>query len=720
MDISPLPERATHLSANQQRNDMPILCPRFDIPYFVISCGRIYLSGHSYYRLTAIDDGPDLAPLYVSKAESDAVNNLKIAIVKIDFAELRSILDYFPTLPRLMNSDRDQEAHESLFGLLLVMGRLSDLERLYGIATSDGTSHDGDYKLINQRETFGSRAALIHEKILVNLPEKQDRRWPVRGLVVDKMVGKGSYGYVFLEQKDLWKFSLSTSEYVREFLTHSLLTLFSTALPPEVQSPIIVSDVMIQNHLLRLYPLQQLTRDNINSCSNKSLPRVDQFAQIIKQLFFGVCALRDRFIMHLDISTTNVMWDPVGKNFRIIDYGGTIGDDSFLDIGTIVNRICTRTTRAPEYSSSETIWQRNESSEALTAYYSIMSYLFDPSVLAEQPYVKGEMCLKHIKSELEATGSTTPEITCLRRVHTAAHSLPKDRPPLEWILSSGTDDDDRKAMEMGSIGSLSRFIHMKQCLGRYITQWPKGHTLSAEWFAKRTNFILLIISRINCTTYEGVSCGGLIEAMVPPPYTTVRCITIYDALCDIVREGKADHVLSRYVTETSCYAVLANAIIYLSLAPAKTPLVEVEYYANHPLHVILRAFLEYPNLVSLFLSPITAYTLLLLETPRADQVDAATLENRFSPTVGVFKPETSHRMIRCLYNLKTERRSQPMHDPKIREFAKYYMTRLMEGPIIVENESDWWKLFKTQFPYKDASNRLYREHINNILRLWFT
>src|SRR6185437_14463915 len=103
------------------------------------------------------------------------------------------------------------------------------------------------------------------------------------------------------------------------------------------------------------------------------------------------------FIMHLDISPANVMWDDRNSTVRIIDYGGTIGDDSFFDIGNIVSRICTRTTRAPEYGSPETIWQRNESSEGLSAYYAIMSNVFPEELVRDQPYLKEVACQSQVK-----------------------------------------------------------------------------------------------------------------------------------------------------------------------------------------------------------------------------------------------------------------------------------------------------------------------------------
>ncbi len=479
------------------------ICPTFNLPYFIMSYGRIYLSGHSYFRLNEAVAGTavPLSILYASREESDAVIQLRLAISNLNFMYIKDILDLHPALPRLLTNTRgrcDQEANEQLFGLLLVMGRVRDLERLYGVIISDGTSEDGTppqdvpavldsdeqprYEMITQRESFGSRAALVHERICVRrssattliscwapdaistlTPVKLYPRWPTRGLVIERMLGKGSYGYVFEvpRQAGLFKFSTTTSEYVRELLTQCVLSTLHTGLPQVVETPTMADMEAVQHHLLELTPLHPVTRQTAAAYAETvtagttgihadlqgvSLSVVDQLSLMVKLLMNGVRALRDRFIMHLDISTTNVMWDNKTSTIRIIDYGGTIGDDSFLDIGRIVTRVCTRSTRAPEYGSGETIWQRNESSEALSAYYSIMSHIFDQTVLGEQPYAKEKACSAVIKKELDkwdaewrtSTGDKElpRQLEFLRRVHLASRSLPKDRPPIDWILST--------------------------------------------------------------------------------------------------------------------------------------------------------------------------------------------------------------------------------------------------------------------------------------------
>jgi hypothetical protein len=443
--------------------------------------------------------------------------------------------------------------------------------------------------------------------------------------------------------------------------------------------------------------------------------------------------------MHLDLSTSNIMWDAEADSLRIIDYAGTIGDDSFLDIGSTVTRVCTRSTRAPEYSSEEILWQRNESSEALSVYYALMSHIFSREVINDQPYAKESSCRERVRvdielwntewrSRVEDSAELPGEIMCIRRVHDAARSLPKDRPPLEWILSSGTDASDREALEMGCIGSIPRFTYIRQCVTRYISQWPQGDAeLDDEWRALRARFVALLIGRIDCPGTVGVTCGGLASKTIPPPYTTVRCLALYDGLTTIVREGHAEDSLIHYMSNIAYYNLLVNGILYVALSTSKTQLVDVEHYSGHPLHVVLRAIVKFPNLLSVFLSPITVFALLTLETPRATVNDQAASAVRLSEATPKPKPETSHRIIRCLYNLRRDRRSQPMFGASLKciaEFARNYMTRLLRAPIILENENDWWKLLRSSSsPFLESQQPLVAGcaiHVDNVMRLWFT
>lgn len=835
----------------------PPLVPAFNVPNFALSCSQIFLAGHSYYLIgdivvTDSDSSSTVTPdpltvLYPSRDETAVLPEFRLAIIKSNIDSLKRILDTRPALPRLLLNPRgrcDQECHTLLFGLLLVLGRVRDLERLYGVVPSSsllpvGQSHsdhlilaeDGDEEMtcitITQREEFGNRAALVHESIAAQRSEnttlssvwspdpifyaasrqkatKKHFRIPIRCLSIEKMVGKGSYGFVYESGGLLKKFSTTTSEYVRELLSQCVLTLTSKntglsvaegeKIPSEVKSPTSATSSQVQHHILTLTQLSAITRSNIVEFiqvvggiqaidSSKNLRGLemtafDQLALICRSLFNGVRSLRDRFMMHLDLSTTNVMWDKSvgnGGGVRVIDYGGTIGDDSFLDIGTIVSRVCTRSTRAPEYGSGESLWQRNESSETLSAYHAIMSHAFSPTLTGTQPYAKEEACSLAVKLEMDAWDREwrargkneqredeqveikdqepiPAEIECIRRVHQASRILPRDRPPLDWLLSNGTDSGDRHALEMGCIGSIARYTHVRHCLSRFVSQWPRGVPLDpiadidSMWLSKRTIFISILISRLTCTTLEGITCGGLASRLVPPPYTAVRCVSIYDALRDIILlsvlnsdSESVEPVLIRYMSEPSCYPVLVNAILYLALAPSKSLLVEVEHYANHPLHVIIRTIVRDTSLVSIFLSPITAYSLLILETPRACVNDEAALDLRNSMQTPIPKPATSHRILRCLYNLKSEHRCRPMHGShlkQIAQFSKSYMSRLFRAPIVVDSESDWWRtllriegtvaippLLSDETLSAAAVPAISQEctaYVDSVLNLWFT
>lgn len=623
-----------------------------------------------------------------------------------------------------------QEQHEGLFGLLLMMGRTRDLERLYAVVGSDLSIEQPDksirdadeephYEMISQREVFGNRASLIYDRIhirrsMILSPPVEPRatvhqRWPIRSLIVERMVGKGSYGYVFENGGRLLKFSFTMAEYVRELLTHCLLTV------TEGVTPTFASEDLVQYHLLALHSMQPLTRGSLpvyaTIMSEHAVPSVklaplDEIAIVVRSLFNSVRSLRDRFVMHLDISTSNVMWDPASASVKLIDFGGTIGDDSFLNIGPIVSRVCTRSTRPPEYGTSDTLWQRNESSETLSAYYAIMSHVFPASILSELPHLKEELCRKQVETELTERPNPVP---CIRRVHLASRGHSADRPLLDWLLSSGTPEDDHAADDLGRIGTFSRYSHMRQCLGRYISQWPRGRGLDSsresdtEWLINRSTFISLLLSRITCTDSLGITCGGLTHRLVPPPYTLVRCLALYDAIRDLVREPSADSVLSRYMSEAACYPVLVNAILYVSLAPSKTQLCDIEHYLNHPLHAILRAFVRHPPLVTIFLSPITAFILLQLESPRSVEAEH---ENR-------------QPMFRCLYNLRRDRRDTEVNR-RVKDFVENYMLSLLRAPLMIETENDWWKFLRTGGGSLTDPEPFYTNYVDSVTRLWFS
>lgn len=718
------------------------LCSSFGVPFNIVTKKKIYLLGYSYYKLSYSDTLPDVIS-FPSREETIALPQLEEILESDDAIKLQVLLESYPLLPRLLVDRRGrckQESHELLFGLLLNMGNVKVLERLYAVAVCDGSLDERS--MISQRETFGSKTALVHDRIGVQ------REGPivVRGIDIVRLVGKGSFGVVFEDMENtLIKYGIVSGEYIREVLCHCMLMTTTGGLTGAESrdscgiNPIsFVSPDMIQDHLLQLYPLTPINRAALPTISEdfsldfpSEACSVDRIAVVIRTLMHSIRELRDRFIMHLDLSTTNVMYCSSKKQVKIIDYGGTIGDDSFLDIGMMVSRVCTRSTRAPEYGSPETLWQRNESSETLSAYYAIMSNIFKAELLNVQPYMKEKECSSQVTQEIATWDAewkdknlTFPcDLDSLRRVHMTAHRLPRDRPPLDWILSNGTFEEDSKALEMGTIGSSIRNSHIKNCLERFISQWPKGkqHGLSIEWKLRRDTFIMILLSRINSRGDEGTSCGGLTHHVIPPPYIMTRCIVLYDALRDIliIEASTSEPALVRYMTEEACCPILVNAILYLALAPCKATMIDVEHYTSHPLHVILRVIVKYPHLISIFLSPITAYILLIMEAPVQDNI--------IDPSESSLVPCTknSHRIIRCLYNLRRDKRCQPMYGPllpKIINFVREYMLLIMKEPLVIQGgDEGWWKFLRIRLTRSrtipaSMENELY---VDSVIRTWF-
>lgn len=744
------------------------ICGNFPIPFHVTFYDRIYLQGYSYFKLQVKSiSEPPLAIMYASREETMLIPELRWALSNVDTKKIMEILDTNPAIPRLLITTRgrcDKDMHQVLFGVLLYYGRARDLERLYGIVFAEDNNsgepifdadEDRENLIISQEETFGSRLILQHEGIVVKRSntttlltcwssdevskrrDKNYQRWPTLGIPIERIVGSGTFGFVFKGSNRLFKYGIMPIEYCRELLSQLVLTMTSDSLPIEVTVPTFATTDMIRYHLLELHQLKPITRDNVLTYSEEFAERregltlIDRLALILRRLIMGVKALRDRFVMHLDLSTTNIMWDSDANTIRIIDFGGTIGDDSFLDLGHTVSRVCTRSTRPPEYHAPETMWQRNESSETLSVYYALMSHVLAPDIINVQPYVKEPICSEYVEKATRDI-PVSSELYHLHRVHTVARSRPIDRPSIDWVLSTGSEQEDQRAIEMGCIGSVHRFAHIRHCFLQYVNRWPRGRQgFDDEWRTRRNLFIAQLISRIDCPGTYGTTCGGLVSRLIPPPYITARCITLYDALRDLVLESRADSRLEFFMRDNDSYSVLMTAILYVALAPSKASLVDIEHHAGHPVHVILQTLLENQNLVSLFLSPITVFALLVLETPHATQNDQAAHAARLMQP----RTQNSHRIIRCLYNLRRDNRSQPMCGSTmnvIGAFTRSYMTRLLREPFVVENESVWWKKLLRTKPTADGTSLLdlgpeipplssqCASHIDNIIRMWFS
>lgn len=719
---------------------LPPLVPEFNVPYSVTICGNIYLSGYSYYKTQNGEDpagGQQSCFRRKRKKNPRTVADLRYCIENQEISELVELLDSDPELPNyLLDSEGkcDQAIHQALLGILLLVARISDLNLLYGIRVSTTVSTAAEDDKISYREMFGTRSSLVHENILVRKISTQNRV-PIRCLSYDHLIGKGSFGHVFNIDGALVKFSHVTSEYIRELLSQCVLsatedslcgvyaksgiTQCTSALPQEVHSPTTAPSDFIHHHLLSLKPLQPLTRISIihyittilqQQQSSRSNSGGASAEILIRRLLHGIRALRDRFVMHLDISTNNIMWDPHANTIRLIDYGGTIGDDSFIDIGTNVTKLCTRSTRPPEYNVSTTLWQRNENSESLSAYYAVMGHIFPVDLLNEPPFNKEYACRKIVEKD------TTTVLTCEadRQIHLFSRSNPQERPLLDWVL------DGEAGLSMGIIGSLNRYRHMRQCLFRFVSMWPRRtEPLEDIWKTRRSLFISILLPRISCMNLDdGTTCGGLIQDyIIPPPYTAARCLTLYDALRDLITCPKFEPLLTRYLTETSYYRILVNTILYISLSPSKPRLYEVEYYSCHPLHTVLRAITQYPHLISCFLSPITVFTLLHIETPKI-------LKSSEQPGDVVHQP-----ILRCLYSLKPERRMYNESVDGVAGFVRKYLSHILREPLLISSKKEWWKFLIVEEGttgggggMSSPETPLSREatnYVESVIRLWF-
>lgn len=660
------------------------------MPLYVIYQDHLYLSGYSYFRLKLDDILLSTAiPTYASQEENNAMPEFRWAIANRDAEKAFAILGLHQTLPRLLTTVQgrcDKDAHLMLLGMLLYYRRVQDLERLYGI----GMATDSEACTISQDESFGETTSLRYYGIHIRRAESTD--WQSRGIKIDSILGNGSFGIVFMCSSQLVKFSMMSAEYCRELLMHLVLTVTNEGLPREVVPVTHVTANMIPHHILGLRQLTPITRERMARCLIDST---------LRQLFVGEAALRDRFLMHLDLSTTNLMWDSQLEIIRVIDCAGTIGDDTFLDLGPIIDRACTRSTRPPEYTCPDNLWQRNESSEILSIYYAIMSHVFDPGVINLLPEIKEEACLKE-----RGEG----------RIHEAIRSKISERSSLESLISLPDD--------IGIIGSLSRFSHIRRCLTRYVNLWPRGtNTIRGE---KRQKFIDMLLLTMECLGERRIDFGGLTtRKIVPSPYLSARCVNLYDALATVTDEADLEY----YMNSIDSYQVLVNAILYISLAPCKIDLLDIEHYPSHPVHVILQVLFKRPEIMSIFLSPITAFILILLESPKATRI------NDTQP----------RRIIRCLYNLRRDRRHLS-EIPRIGKFVKDYLSKLLREPLIVDHPTMWWKgLLRIGGPNPSTSvgggsganpptctsllevsadapalTPRITEHIDNLVRLWFT
>jgi serine/threonine protein kinase len=676
-----------------------------NIPLYIIIHDKLYLNGFSYAATSREQK-------VITYDPEDRVNCqvLRDCLKTENSIAINTVLTKNPSIIRLLT---DSELL-SLFQLLIHFSFEKHLQEIFGVVFLTSAKTETN---VESLELFGRGTKLLHKYL-----RPTDKL--TKFISIDNTIGRGSFGHVFSfpDSKKPVKFNYMTSEFVREFLCNLTLTVMSDDLSPEVRSETSVHLMPLHMFSMERYvPINRMTLYSIISeiPGSEEYSGIDQVAFLIRKLLQGIRDLRDRYIMHLDLSWSNIMWNPKSKNVQVIDYAGTIGDDTFYDLDEVTDKICTSTTRPLEYFSGS-LWQRNESSEGLSAYYAIISHVLPIKLMDKKPYQKEDDC--RIQVAIEQPDDPEKKCEILRRVHSAGRGKIQQRTSLDWILSDGTEQGDKKALELGTVGTKTRYVHVLQSIHHYIGRWPVSNedvvkAYDQFWKDRRATAVNSILDIIECPAKTGCDCQGLLDNIVPPPYTFSRSIMLYDTIRSLVLQIQPEHRGSMFqcFMDPPLHNVLVKSIVYLSLCPTKMILVDINHFPGHPLHILLQFLNDYPNLISLFLSPITAYILILFETPYATE-----------PTLA--STEKLRHMLRCLYSTDGSKRRSPVKVqaelPGIRKFVRSYLSRLIAAPLFIKSCDDWWNfLMKSQEQLEEYSTDLSSKatnYIDSVIRLWFT
>lgn len=598
-------------------------------PKSIFKDNVLYLEGVYYYFDSSSpsekeDDIITLPPIFTRKSILSTFYHLMKTDRDKAIEYTLSTVNRIATISQ--TCEKDYARH--LLGSLLSRKHCVGLKTIFGITLT---------RPVNYIETFGRE--LIEYSTCG--PKFSDDLTPpcVSDIRLNKIYGQGTYGIVYsrtVSVTDVVKFNTTSNSYITEFLSIFLLMYHrsSTLNYNTVQ----INPSTVHLHEIRLKLLAK------NSYKNVLEP--------FKSLIIDLSLFTEYSYMHTDINPNNVLWDNWDGKMKFIDFGGTMGDDSFYDLGERTYKLCTKTSRPNEYNSSDTLYLRDERSELFSLFYTITE-------MTRMGGYKTRDLLPSSKYDIMRTFAKDAGIAA--PYFSISESEQCERPSLNSLLRAGGVNYNQAP---ASVYMTSLHDCVKQLFGRtgrnetvrrvsfYFSMWKTIFaTIDLPCNSVREEFI----SELS-VLFEDESCGELliskgIPTTPPPIFIFFRCVHLFDALY-----RRLDHIPIK---------IMAMSLLYICMSLAKMAVIQISHYESHPVYQILREFFSVPELINVLLTPLTAYMLFAIDT-----------NDRF---VNKIDPP----WFKCLYASNPERRFyiDLGIDVKIKAFSRYYYSCMKQTAI---------------------------------------
>ncbi len=507
-----------------------------NLPNYVIKNGSIYLSGITYYLVN--NTHPISSTDYSLDTKRRVLLTFKQYMLCDRDRAIQYVLDRDYRIEIIRNfSDNDE--YYKLLGCLITRKHDHGLFKIFNLST---TRPEGYF------ERFGSE--------IISYPASS----PSFFLPMSRVCGHGNYGIVYIPPQEMlascnnlpekttvdnvYKFTYDADAYICEFF--STLLLMNNKCSLNYQSNLIASD-MIHLHLQILKPMCLLNHELVSE-------RYPYFMDILTHLSEIVDILTDYSYMHLDINPNNMLWDKEHSEIRLIDFSGTLGDDSFYDLGQQCAKLCTRTTRPEVYDSPGTMYRRDEVTEKFCLSWAI-NRLVSGDVSVDKP--------------------------------------PRNQLLPAWITDFIEGDDSSRGGERSCLSDLEKmdvyFSHWTDVF-KDISHLPPQSV--REQF--RNEVLKLMIDPSHGELRYG---SPPFTQPLAPIYILFRCIHLFDALYEKLS-----------TITTLSIRTIALTLFYICLSLIKVTLKSVSYSEAHPLYQVLRIINDNkPEVVYLLFTPLTGF-----------------------------------------------------------------------------------------------------------------
>lgn len=591
----------------------------FKIPDHVITPdGFLYLKDDCYFVINKHDSKEKKYSKNIYNIRPDLIQfkNIifnskwphKVVLVYIRF--------YRPDLHKI---EHDYEVISNIFRILLEVGEVNLLYDLFGVCVSGyilGAKNSKTFK----NEYLKEKQVLKHTAIsyvietislekLYSYCTKTNKilnhtsNVVVKSYNIGKYIGRGSFGIIGKKNDGtVVKFTSDFNSFIGELFINVFLRDHDDSLDPSVKS--ILDHIDERNIHANILNMKYFVRFVDVGSYMMSL---NQMEKMLKNFLKSIHLLCSFGVMHNDITLNNILWNQHNECPNLIDFGSaTFGDDSFLDLGDYLDKICTVTTRPKEYDKPDDMWKRSEITELYSAYYAFLIGIFPawyqrdviPSVYSYDFINKIKVNCPELYESLdflEWIGSKKFDQQVLGNIH------------LEGVLSNAQNS---------KLCSPIRLNTLKSIMNNYIS---KSKTTWFSWLPSSTrishrNDFLNYLVGFMVPSHDNSSILDICQEITLPPYIMSRMIELYDRISmGIDTKLYTDYKLIILFNNKEYIPVLTSSLASISLPCSKIKVKKLGYIDANPVYFIIQQICEDPSLLSCFLSPLTMYGMLLGE-----------------------------------------------------------------------------------------------------------